>query len=139
MKALVLGGAGQLGRLLSDELSAREIDFVKHERNVGDLTSESFVRDYINSIGPTVVFNCSAWTDVDNAENEADEAFKVNRDSVAYIAKAAMANRSQFVHVSTDYVFSGESSTPWKVKDEKHPLSVYGKSKSAGEDLALEN
>ena len=139
MKALVLGGAGQLGRLLSDELSAREIDFVKHERNVGDLTSESFVRDYINSIGPTVVFNCSAWTDVDNAENEADKAFKVNRDSVAYIAKAAMANRSQFVHVSTDYVFSGESSTPWKVKDEKHPLSVYGKSKSAGEDLALEN
>lgn len=139
MKALVLGGAGQLGRLLSDELSTREIEFVKHERSMGDLTSESFVRDYINSIGPTVVFNCSAWTGVDNAENEADAAFKVNRDSVEYIAKAAKANRSQFVHVSTDYVFSGESSKPWKVKDEKHALSVYGKSKSAGEDLALEN
>lgn len=139
MKALVLGAAGQLGRLLSDELSVREINFVKHERSIGDLTSESFVRDYINSIEPTVIFNCSAWTDVDNAENEADEAFKVNRDSVEYIAKAAKAKRSLFVHVSTDYVFSGESSKPWKVKDERRPLSIYGKSKSAGEDLALEN
>lgn len=139
MKALVLGSTGQLGRLLCDELDARDLNFVKHERSVGDLTSEAFVQDYISSIKPTVIFNCSAWTDVDNAENEVEKAFKANRDSVEYISKAAKANRSQFVHVSTDYVFSGESSKPWKVKDEKHPLSVYGKSKSEGEDLALEN
>jgi len=139
MKALVLGATGQLGRLLSDELLRREINFVKHQRSIGDLTSESFVRDYIKSIEPTVILNCSAWTDVDNAENEIEKAFKANRDSVEYISKAAKESRSLFVHISTDYVFSGDSSNPWKVEDEKHPLSVYGKSKSEGEDLALEN
>ncbi len=139
MKALVLGSTGQLGRLLSDELSKREINFVKHQRSIGDLTSESFVRDYVRSIEPTVIFNCSAWTDVDNAENQIEQTFKTNRDSVEYISKAAKECRSLFVHVSTDYVFSGDSSNPWKINDEKHPISVYGKSKSEGEDLALEN
>ncbi len=139
MKALVLGATGQLGRLLSDELSKREINFVKHQRSIGDLTSESFVRDYVRSMEPTVIFNCSAWTDVDNAENQIEQTFKANRDSVEYISKAAKECRSLFVHVSTDYVFSGDSSNPWKINDEKHPISVYGKSKSEGEDLALEN
>lgn len=139
MKALVLGANGQLGRLICEVLESRELHFEKHQRSIGDLTSESFVRDYISAVKPSVIFNCAAWTDVEKAEDYAERAFAVNRDSVGYISSAAKRSNSILAHVSTDYVFPGNLSVPWKITDEKKPLSVYGKSKSEGEDIALLN
>jgi dTDP-4-dehydrorhamnose reductase len=88
-------------------------------------------------LSPTVIVNCAAWTDVDGAEDNEVLASRVNSDGAENIALAAKQCGAKLIHISTDYIFSGEGQTPWQVTDEINPQSAYGRTKAAGESRVL--
>jgi dTDP-4-dehydrorhamnose reductase len=83
--------------------------------------------------GPTVLVNCAAWTNVDGAETQFEQALLANRDGAQNMALTARKLNIPLIHISTDYVFSGTSQTPWKIDDATEPTSKYGESKLLGE------
>jgi dTDP-4-dehydrorhamnose reductase len=137
MSWLITGGLGQLGIAVSQELGERGVLF--HAWSSGDLniTQGPTVRDAIGKLSPTVIINCAAWTDVDGAESYEMDASRVNSDGPENLALAAKLSNSKLIHVSTDYVFSGESQTPWQIADEINPQSAYGRTKAQGEGRVL--
>ena len=132
---LLLGADGQLGRSLQDVLSVSGIEFVAANKTVADITNMASVESCIKNTNPVVIVNMAAWTDVDGAESHRDEAFLVNATGAENVAKMAGADGIPLVHISTDYVFNGTQTTPYKVDDATNPLSVYGASKLQGELL----
>ena len=135
MTWLVVGASGQLGKSVCEVLEERGIDFVRWNRENGSVSLEGFVSTYVNEIKPEVIINGAAWTDVDGAEANEPGAKLVNADAVGYLATAAKACGAVFAHVSTDYVFSGVGTSPWREDQIKQPLSSYGRTKAQGEDL----
>jgi len=98
-----------------------------------DITDEAAAARTVREAGPDLVINCAAYTAVDDCEKNAELAFRVNRDGAGYAAAAAHRSGAAFVHFSTDYVFDGASGRPYAETDRPNPLTVYGKSKLAGE------
>jgi dTDP-4-dehydrorhamnose reductase len=137
MTGLITGGSGQLGIALAEELDARGLRFKAVGSKDLDITQVSIIRDLVSQVSPTVIINCAAWTDVDAAETNEDLASKVNGVGAENIALAAKNCGAKLIHVSTDYVFSGESETPWQVSDEINPQSAYGRTKADGESRIL--
>jgi dTDP-4-dehydrorhamnose reductase len=137
MTLLITGGSGQLGIALSEELDSRGLVFTAFGSKDLDITLGSIVRDLVSQVSPTVIINCAAWTDVDAAETNEAQASRVNGDGAENIALAAKSCGAKLIQVSTDYVFSGESETPWQVADEIDPQSAYGRTKADGEGLVL--
>jgi dTDP-4-dehydrorhamnose reductase len=137
MKWLITGGSGQLGLALRAELDARGVDFVSVNSHELDITDQSKVNAFVNSIKPSVIINAAAWTDVDGAEVNESAAYAVNVLGPQNLVMAAKEVGSKLVQVSTDYVFSGEASKPWSENAVHKPQSVYGSTKSAGEKLVL--
>jgi dTDP-4-dehydrorhamnose reductase len=135
MSWLVVAASGQLGKSVCDVLDARGIAYVRWNREQGSISVESPVSSYVGQIKPKVIVNCAAWTDVDGAESDEASARLVNADAVGYLAAAAKECGAVFAHVSTDYVFSGFGDVPWSESGERNPLSAYGRTKAAGEDL----
>ena len=135
MTWLVVGATGQLGKSVSKVLDGRGIDFIELNRDQGSISNQEFVRKFVAQIQPKVIVNCAAWTDVDGAEVSEESAKLVNADAVGYLAEASRNCDAIFAHVSTDYVFSGAGNEPWKEDGLKQPLSAYGRTKAAGEDL----
>ena len=135
MTWLVVGASGQLGRSVAKVLDERGIDFIELNRDQGSISDQEFVKKFVSQIQPEVIVNCAAWTDVDGAEVNEESAKLVNADAVGYLAEAARDCDAIFAHVSTDYVFSGAGNEPWKEDSLKQPLSAYGRTKAAGEDL----
>ena len=135
MTWIVVGASGQLGKSVSKVLDERGIDFIELNRDRGIISNREFVRKFVTQIQPKVIVNCAAWTDVDGAEVNEEDAKLVNADAVGYLAEAARHCDAIFAHVSTDYVFSGAGNEPWKEDGLKQPLSAYGRTKAAGEDL----
>lgn len=132
---LLLGADGQLGRSLQDVLTASGIEFVAAGRAVADITDIASVESSVENMTPSVIVNMAAWTDVDGAESHRDEAFLVNATGAENVAKVAAVNALPLVHISTDYVFDGTQTTPYRTDDATNPLSVYGASKRQGELL----
>jgi dTDP-4-dehydrorhamnose reductase len=137
MTCLVVGGNGQLGRALSVVLGARGVDFRAWGSADLDIRSSSRTKELIGALKPSVVINAAAWTDVDGAESDPEGAHSVNAEGALNLAVAAKAVGAVFAHVSTDYVFSGIGSVPWKESDLRAPVSVYGTTKAAGEFAVL--
>lgn len=133
MKWLIAGANGQLGRCLQENLGSRGIDFVALSRSDLDITNIDRVEHLIKNIKPDVVVNAAAYTNVELAETDSEAAFKVNHLGATNLATASRSINANLVHFSTDYVFSGHGNSPWHVNDLKEPLSIYGKSKLAGE------
>jgi len=133
MTWLVTGASGQLGSALSRQLTLSGIDFVALDSKQLDITNALQVNEAISSYKPYVIVNAAAWTDVDGAETNRDTVFAVNAQGVENLAIAARNKNSIFLHVSTDYVFSGESNQPWLENSPLNPQNIYGQSKSAGE------
>jgi len=133
MKWLIAGADGQLGRSLAEALKARSIDFTPLGRKELDITEISKVIEVVTKSGADVIVNAAAYTNVEQAELEPEKAFLVNELGTRNLAIASRQSNSKFLHFSTDYVFSGQRSEPWKVDSLVNPLSVYGKSKLAGE------
>ncbi len=133
MKVLVTGGkTGQLRWELERSVpDALEAIFLPREQL--DLTNAFSIEGAVASVNPDVIINASAYTAVDRAESDKDAAFAVNSEGVSNLAQAAKQNDVRLIHVSTDFVFDGSSSTPYAVDADTHPLGVYGQSKLAGE------
>ena len=139
MTWLVTGGSGQLGIAVSRELDELGIAFCAWSSKDLDISKSSSVSEAIKKLSPSVIINCAAWTDVDAAEDNELDAAKVNSDGAENLAISAKLCNSNLIHVSTDYVFSGESQTPWQVADEINPQSAYGRTKAEGEIRVLAN
>ena len=137
MTWLITGGSGQLGIAVSQELGERGILFTAWGSEDLDITQGPTVRDFVSQLSPTVIINCAAWTDVDGAESNEPQASRVNGDGAENLALAVKNCGAKLIHVSTDYVFSGESKTPWNVDDRIDPQSAYGRTKADGENRAL--
>jgi dTDP-4-dehydrorhamnose reductase len=135
VKALVLGSAGQLGRELCERLGD-ELAWACG-RDALDVTDERAVAALVARVGPDVVWNATAYNRVDAAEAEPERAFAVNALAPRAMALAAREAGALLVHVSTDYVFDGALTRPYREDDTAHPLSVYGASKLAGEGHVL--
>lgn len=135
---LILGAGGQLGMCLQEALSERSIPFVALRSNDCDITNHRAVEDALTKYSPDVVANCAAWTAVDAAEDNETSAFLVNCSGVENVARACREHRCVLVHISTDYVFSGDGVGPYDEDDPTGPVSVYGQSKLCGEQKVLE-
>ena len=133
MRSLVVGSAGQLGRELV-ALLGPDVAWAGDRAEL-DVTDPAAVEALVARVRPGVVWNATAWNRVDAAETEHDAAFAVNAHGPAHLARAARDASALLVHYSTDYVFDGASSRPYREDDPPHPLSVYGASKLEGERL----
>ena len=140
-KILVIGANGQLGncfkKLSSDFDSNFEFNFASSEDL--DITDRNAVDDFIDDYKPDFCINAAAYTAVDLAEKEAEKAYAVNAEAVGNIAEACKNTKSTLIHISTDYVFDGESNISYSEDNFTNPQGVYGASKLKGEELALEN
>ena len=133
MKILVTGAAGQLGTDLVRTCRAAGDDVLAVDRTVLDITDRDAVLGTVGSWRPDAIVNAAAYTAVDACETAVDAAYAVNALAVRWLAEAVDRFDSHLVHVSTDYVFDGESPVPYTEWDTPNPRSVYGASKLAGE------
>lgn len=133
MKILVTGAGGQLGRELCDRLAQTEHEFVPFTRADADLSQADRVRVAIAAHKADWVINCAAYTAVDKAESDADAAFAVNRDAARAVAETVAAYGGRLLHISTDFVFDGTQSHPYREDDAPNPIGIYARSKWAGE------
>jgi dTDP-4-dehydrorhamnose reductase len=99
----------------------------------GDLADEAGLAQTVKTVGPDVIVNAAAYTAVDKAESDPETAHAINVAGPDALARAAVASGALLVHYSTDYVFDGSGSRPWKEDDATHPLSIYGGTKLEGE------
>lgn len=136
MKVLITGAGGQLGSALQVSLAA--YDVVALTRAELDITNPNEVHDSVVTYRPDVVVNCAAYTNVDGAESDEAAAFKLNAEGPRNLALATAELEIPLVQVSTDYVFDGFGSRPYVESDPTNPLSVYGRSKLAGEQFVAE-
>lgn len=135
MKRLLVAGAGGMtGSAVTRQARDSGWNVIALTRDDLDITDATAVDAAIREATPNVVINAAAYTSVDDAEMEKDAAMRVNRDGAANLAKAASNAGAAIVHISTDYVFDGNSTRPYAPGDAVHPLSAYGESKLAGEE-----
>jgi dTDP-4-dehydrorhamnose reductase len=132
VRIVVLGAGGMLGSDLCPLLS-RKFDTIACNRAELDVTDASALQSRIQEWAPDVVINCAAATNVDRCETEPDWAYHGNAWGAWSAAAAAEAAGARLIHISTDFVFSGDSEVPYAEWDPTGPLSVYGASKLAGE------
>lgn len=132
-KVLVTGAGGMLAADLVPVLRAAMHDVVACGRDRLDVVDAQQVRAVLLAERPQVVVHCAAYTNVDGAEADPQAAFAVNRDGARHVAEACKAVGAAMVYVSTDYVFDGRGSMPYRVDDPPNPLGVYGRSKLEGE------
>lgn len=139
---LLTGAAGQLGKTLAAMWPHTELAHTHPLQAVSksqlDITSPDAVKNAFAVLMPSVVINCSAYTAVDKAESDEANAFKVNQQGAANLAKHCANSGARFIHVSTDFVFSGSFSKPIAADTEANPAGVYGRSKRAGEEAIVE-
>jgi len=131
LRILVTGAGGQVGSEVAAHLPHCEV--VALDRAACDLSTRDSVEQAVFAAAPAAVVNCAAWTDVDGCEADPERAVLVNALGVRHLAAACARAGAHLVHVSTDYVFSGEKDGPYDEWDEPAPRSVYGRSKLGGE------
>lgn len=138
MKILVTGVKGQLGFDCVKELTKRGYTEVKGiDIDDLDITKEQEVINYITEYNPDVVMHNAAWTAVDKAEEMPEKVYEVNSLGTKNIAEACKIVNAKMVYISTDYVFDGLGDMPFEIDSPKKGLSIYGKTKSEGEDFVL--
>ena len=136
LRVLVTGGRGQLGAALQRALVEHDVRAVGHSEL--DVASYEAVLTLVAECAPEVVVHAAAYTDVDGCERDPDLAYRINALGTQNVALASAALGADLVAVSTDYVFDGKKGEPYLEFDEPGPLSVYGRSKVAGERLAID-
>lgn len=134
MRILVCGAGGQVGHELVGRAGAYGLEALGMTSGRLDITNADQVAEVVKQLKPGMIINAAAYTHVDNAETHREQAFAVNRDGAARLAEAAGRAAIPLLHISTDYVFSGEARMPYCETDEVAPTGVYGASKLAGED-----
>ena len=133
MKILLTGASGQLGLALQKTLPPKKLLTFSHADF--DITNRSSVFSLVNEHKPDWIINCAAYNLVDEAEEETEQAFRVNSLGALHLTKAAESTNALLVHFSTDYIFDGQNKSPYRETDTPRPLSMYGASKLQGEFL----
>lgn len=137
---LVTGGNGQLGseiKELAPQLKGYTFHFFDFQE--WDITDESKSLELFEKIKPSFLINCAAYTAVDKAETDVDNANKINGDCIAMLSRVCNQFATHFIHISTDFIFDGKKSEPYIESDTPNPISIYGSSKLLGEKLLQEN
>jgi dTDP-4-dehydrorhamnose reductase len=134
-KVFITGKNGQVGRELVERAAELKIDAVSFDSSELDICDREKVIAAIAEHKPSVVINAAAYTAVDKAETEIDQAYAVNCDGVENLALACKSQNIPLIHISTDYVFDGEKEAPYLELDTPNPKGVYGASKYAGEQV----
>ena len=135
---LITGANGQLGsELRAASKNYYGYDFVFTDIDTLDIASADDTSAFIEKTGPAWIINCAAYNFVDKAENEPDKALVINGSAVKNISEAIRGSECRFIHLSSDYVFDGNSNVPYSESSATNPLSVYGRSKLEGEKSAL--
>ena len=136
MKVLITGSDGQLGQILQATLSEHLLE--AHDRPTLDLQDTAAVAAKFAEFKPDVVINAAAYTAVDKAESDVELATAINTTAAATLARECATHNARLIHISTDFVFDGTQSTPYKPEDTCNPISVYGQTKRDGELAILE-
>lgn len=132
IKVIITGPTGLLGREIV-KVFKKEYDVIELPHDILDITDLNQVREVLSSHAPRLLINCAAYTAVDKAEEEKDKANLVNGLGVRNLALVCKELDIILVHISTDYVFDGQSGKPWRIFDERNPINAYGYSKYLGE------
>ena len=130
----VIGASGQVAKALARAAHSRGEDLVCVGRPAADIADPASLADVFQRLKPALVINAAAYTAVDKAESEPDAARAANELGPAHLAALCAANTVPLIHISTDYVFDGRATVPYTEDDQRAPISVYGHTKSAGED-----
>lgn len=138
MTWLVTGATGMLGHEVVSLARGRGHDIAARTRRDLDISHRDQVESAFQTLTPRVVVNCAAWTAVDDAEEREREAYRVNADGPRLLAEACARHGARLVHVSTDYVFSGDADVPYGENDPAEPRTAYGRTKLAGEKAVLD-
>lgn len=137
-KILVTGANGQLGRKIRDfSINFPVYEFIFSDINQLDICSYNDIDNLFSRNNIDIVINCAAYTAVDNAEEEYEQAYNTNCIAVENLAKASLKYGFKVIHISTDYVFDGSSNIPYNEKQPTNPLGNYGKTKLEGEKVLL--
>jgi dTDP-4-dehydrorhamnose reductase len=134
MKILITGAKGQLGIDVVNALSTKNI-IIGHDVDTFDITNLESTLGLTKVIKPDLIINCAAYTNVDGCEENIDTAYRVNAIGARNLAIASAETNSRLLHISTDFVFDGRTKEPYIEFDKTNPLSIYGKSKLAGEEF----
>ena len=137
MKILVLGCKGQLGRCLNDQLKSTDHQVIYSSRDQIDISDFKVTKSKILEHSPDLIINATAYTAVDRAEEDQETANLINHIAVKNIADICNQQDCWLIHVSTDYVFDGNSKIPYKEDDQTNPQGTYGETKLKGE-LAIQ-
>lgn len=137
-RILVTGGDGQLAMCIKDKKNRflfNGEEYIFMNKKELDITNESKLYETLYNIKPTIIINCAAYTNVENAEkDECDKAFLINKDACTYLSKWCKDNDALLIHISTDYVFDGNLGRPYRENEPTVPQNIYGKSKLYGEN-----
>ena len=139
MRLLIFGSNGQVGQCLRDQLQNFDYEVVFCSREDIDITDKYATRSKILSFNPDIVINAAAYTEVDRSETEQDMAHAVNVTAVNTIANSCKSIDAVLIHISTDYVFDGESNQPYLENSNVNPVGIYGKTKLLGEEAIEES
>lgn len=136
-KLWITGAQGQLGQSLTKYLDTGTYDILWTDYPEGDITQTEVVLQLFQKHGFDAVINCAAYTAVDRAESEVEKAQAINVDGVQNLVDACQTYGASLIHISTDFVFDGDSNIPLVETEAPHPQSVYGQTKWAGEQVVL--
>src|SRR5437762_13631137 len=136
---VITGAGGQLGKELNELASSYpQFNFIFLTKEELPVHKFEAVRNFLKSNRPQYCINCAAYTAVDKAESEKELAFLINGEAVGILAAACKENNTRLIHISTDYVFDGNATTPYKEDSPTNPQSIYGASKLEGEKQAMQ-
>ena len=131
MRVAVIGKKGQLARALQDEVQTASYHFIGSKEL--DITDAKAVHSYFKQHSFDVIINCAAYTNVDGAEDEKAAAKALNHTAITHLVEQCKLHQMRLIHVSTDYVFDGKATAPYKEDATCDPISVYGQTKRGGE------
>lgn len=137
MRVLVTGAGGQVGRSLLDTAPA-DMEVIGCRHADLDIADAEGVRAFVAKHRPNLIINAAAYTAVDKAESEPDFAQRINAEGPRHLSRAARASGARLIHISTDFVFDGAASVPYRPDAATNPLNVYGRTKRDGELAVLE-
>ena len=136
IRILVTGANGQLGKSLKRTFERHGCENVVYtDVDTLDITDREAVKKFIDAQGFSHIVNCAAFTNVDKAETDSIEAAKLNTEAVGLLAEMAAKNGIKIIHISTDYVFAGDSGRTYNENDEPYPQTIYGRTKLEGEGI----
>ena len=136
-RILLIGGSGILGSEILRQLQLGDSEYVSPRSSDLDIRDADAVEKYVKDFKPEWIINCAAWTNVDGAEEFFDQAYELNVSPVKNIAEIASRTGIKVIHISTDYVFDGESSEPYDESSVVGPINRYGESKLKGEESLI--